>query len=327
MEYKDRIYGKTQIREPVILELINSKALQRLKGIDQIGYFEPFFPGKNFSRYEHSLGVFFLLKKFHAPLEEQIAGLIHDVSHTVFSHCGDYFLESGSEEEQNLQDNIFKEFVKKTEVPKILEKYKFNLDYILDEKNFPLKERPLPDLCADRIDYFLRHGFIFDNLKQEEIDEFLENFEIIENCWVFKNSELARKFTLFYLDFNNIYWSGPQSAVMFRTVGDMISYALKKGYLTKKDLFSTDKEVLLKVEKLRDKDDRLNLLLKRMQGKISWKLDRENYNAKASVKSRVIDPLVKVDGKIKRVSEIDEICKILTKNHLPPKEYYIRFSQ
>ena len=40
-----------------------------------------------------------------------------------------------------------------SEIPNILERYGFNLDYILDDKNFPLKERSLPDLCADRIDY------------------------------------------------------------------------------------------------------------------------------------------------------------------------------
>jgi len=327
MEYNDRIYGKILIKEPVILELINSKSLQRLKGIDQIGYFEPYFPGKTFSRYEHSLGVFILIKKFNAPFKEQIAGLIHDVSHTVFSHCGDYFLNAGSQEKQNLQDNIFREFVKETEIPKILEKYKFYLDYILNDKNFPLKERPLPDLCADRIDYFLRHGFIFGDLNQEEINEFLADFKITKNLWVFKSPELAIKFTIYYLNFNNLYWSGPQSAVMFRTVGDMIGYALERGYLKKEDLFSTDKEVLLKVEKIRDKDEKLDLLLKRMQGGIKWKLDRENYDTKVLVKSRVVDPLIEVNGKIKRISEIDEICKVLTKNHLPPKEYYIKFSK
>jgi HD superfamily phosphohydrolase len=35
MYYKDTIYGSYKIQEPVILELINSPAMQRLKGIDQ----------------------------------------------------------------------------------------------------------------------------------------------------------------------------------------------------------------------------------------------------------------------------------------------------
>jgi len=38
MRYKDPIYGEVEITEPVIVELINSPSLQRLKGIDQAGY-------------------------------------------------------------------------------------------------------------------------------------------------------------------------------------------------------------------------------------------------------------------------------------------------
>ena len=35
MKYTDRVYGNFEIEEPVILELINSKTIQRLKDIDQ----------------------------------------------------------------------------------------------------------------------------------------------------------------------------------------------------------------------------------------------------------------------------------------------------
>jgi HD superfamily phosphohydrolase len=37
MEYQDKVYGQTKIDEPVILDLINSQELQRLKEIDQAG--------------------------------------------------------------------------------------------------------------------------------------------------------------------------------------------------------------------------------------------------------------------------------------------------
>ena len=112
MDYNDRIYGEIEIKEPVILELINSPTLQRLRGIDQSGYFEPYFPGTVYSRFEHSMGVFILLKKYNASTEEQIAGLIHDVSHSAFSHCIDYVLDEGSEKTHNHQDRIFATFVK-----------------------------------------------------------------------------------------------------------------------------------------------------------------------------------------------------------------------
>lgn len=38
MKYVDLVYGEVEIDEPVILELIESNSLQRLKGVDQFGY-------------------------------------------------------------------------------------------------------------------------------------------------------------------------------------------------------------------------------------------------------------------------------------------------
>ena len=66
MRYIDRIYGESEIAELVILELINFPTLQRLKEIDQVGYFEPYFHGTAHSRFEHSVGVYLLLKKYSA---------------------------------------------------------------------------------------------------------------------------------------------------------------------------------------------------------------------------------------------------------------------
>jgi len=84
MNYSDRIFGKIEIREPVILELARAASLRRLKGVDQGGYTRPFLRQPIITRFEHSLGACHLLKFFKAPLAEQIAGLAHDVSHGVF---------------------------------------------------------------------------------------------------------------------------------------------------------------------------------------------------------------------------------------------------
>lgn len=143
MIYQDVIYGKIKIKEPVILDLIKSPTLQRLKGISQGGHAPIFFKILSLPyskpkvyRFEHCLGVFSLLKIFNAPIEEQIAGLIHDVSHGVFSHSIDYTLKEGSEKNHSFQDEIFEKFVKNSEIPEILKKYEFNIEYILNEKNF-----------------------------------------------------------------------------------------------------------------------------------------------------------------------------------------------
>lgn len=326
MIYYDRIYGKVKIKEPVILELIKSPALQRLKNIDQAGYFEPYLPGSSHSRFEHSLGVFILLKKFKAPLEEQVAGLIHDVSHTVFSHCIDYALDEGSEKNHDYQDNIFEEFIKRTEIPSILKKLHLETEYILNEGNFPLKEKPLPDLCADRIDYAFRTAVIYIGIGKRAINYFLNNLLAINNHWVFKNLKSAKIFAKLFFQLNRDYYAGLSSVVMFRTVGDLIRYALKKHYLSLKDLYTTDKKVLEKINKNLG-NEKLKLLWERMNNKIKFKIDHKNYNAHVFVKSRIVDPLFKVRGKIKRLSQVNQNWAKIVKEESKPKEYFIKFER
>lgn len=327
MIYKDRIYSEIEISEPVVLELIKTSAIQRLKEIDQIGYFEPHFPGTAHSRFEHSVGVFILLKKYNASLEEQIAGLIHDVSHAAFSHCIDYALDSGSEKEHNHQDSIFKIFVRNTKIPSILGKYKLDTNYILNEDNFPLKERLLPGLCADRIDYSLRTALIFNEIKKSDVDNLLESLIIENNYWVFKNFEDAKRYAELFLKLNSLYYAGLPSAVMFRTVGDCLKYAIQKNYITKADLYTTDKQVLEKVKKCLDKDEKLRLLFDRMNNKIKFQINPNNYDANVFCKSRIVDPFCKYNGEIKRVSEIDKYWTNIIKKESIPKEYFIKFER
>jgi HD superfamily phosphohydrolase len=89
----DTIFGKIDEQNPVAIKLLNHDVVQRLKHIDQSGpliYISNEYPA--YSRYDHSLGVYALLKRYNVSTEEQIAGLMHDTSHTVFSHLADYIL-------------------------------------------------------------------------------------------------------------------------------------------------------------------------------------------------------------------------------------------
>ena len=327
MIYKDRIYGKVKISEPVILDLINSKSLQRLKGVDQAGYFKPYFPNKGYSRFEHSLGVYILLKKYGVSLEEQIAGLIHDVSHSVFSHCIDYVLDSGSHTEQNHQDNIFNEFVRKSDIPAILKNHSFDLDYILDDKNFPLKEKDLPDLCADRIDYSLREIVNYGKSDNIYIDSILDNLIIRDKSWIFKNLESAKKYAESFRIMNNEFWAGNISALMFITVGGYLKHALEEKYISENDLYTTDKEIIDKINIFLDKDERLKLFWDRMNNKISFSFNRKDYDCSVLCKSRIVDPLCIYNGNVLRVSEIDKSWKNIVEKESKPKEYHIKFER
>jgi len=325
MKYKDRIYGNFEITEPVILELINSSTLQRLRGIDQAGYFKPHFPGTTHSRFEHSVGVYLLLRKYGTPIEEQISGLIHDVSHSAFSHCIDYVLDAGSEKEHNHQDNVFDDYVRQSEIPGILKKYNFDLEYILDDNNFSLKEKDLPDLCADRIDYSLRTAVIFEKIKNKKY--FIDNLAAENGKWIFKNFESAEKYAELFLKLNTDYYTGLPSAVMFRTVGDYLRYALLQGYISETDLYTTDKKVLAKIKPHIKTDSRLSLLFDRMNNKIGFRSDPKDYDGKVFCKSRVVNPFCWHNGEIKRVSEINSIWVDIIKQESKPKEYFLKFDK
>src|SRR5690554_5599914 len=86
----ETFYGLIDVEEPLLLELIEHPAFQRLKGVHQYGVSYYTTHKEEYTRYDHSLGVFALLRAKGSPLKEQVAGLLHDVSHTAFSHVGDW---------------------------------------------------------------------------------------------------------------------------------------------------------------------------------------------------------------------------------------------
>ncbi|MBU1033227.1 MAG: hypothetical protein ABII13_01640 [Patescibacteria group bacterium] len=327
MKLDHRVYGEIQISEPVIIELINCPALQRLKEIDQAGYFEPHYQGSSQTRFEHSIGDYYLLTKYGALLEERIAGLIHDVSHAAFSHCIDYVLDEGSEKEQTYQDNVFVEFVKNTEIPSILKKYDLDPDFVSNEENFSLQERNLPDLCADRIDYTFLTAIAHKAFDRSGVNYFLDNLIIQEKCWVFRNFESAKKFADLYLKFNNAIWSGMPSAIMFRTVGDYLKYSIQKGYISKDDLYTTNKKVLSKINTYLEEDEKLRSLFDRMNLKIGVRNDPQDYDAHIFCKSRVVDPLCMHEGAAVRISDVDPSWRDVITQQSKPKEYFLKFER
>jgi len=333
MDYVDRIFGKFKIEEPIILEIINSPVFQRLKGVDQAGY-RPLWVKPDIdigeydnTRFAHSLGVFLLLRKYDASLEEQIAGLIHDISHTTFSHCIDYALGTEAEKKHDYQDNTFESYVRDSMLPDIFKKYSLDLEFILNDKNFSLKEKMLPGLCADRIDYSLRDAVIFEEISKKELDYFLDNLTTENGNWVFKSFRSAKKFAELFSLLNSKYYASFMSAFMLKAVGDYLKHAMNNKYINDDDLYTTDKEVLEKINKHLDRDKKLGLFFDRMNNRNGCKNSLENYDVKVFCKSRAVDPLFRENGEIKKVSDVDEDWGEKVKEELKPKKYYLKFEK
>ena len=114
---------------------------------------------------------------------------------------------------------------------------------------------------------------------------------------------------------------------MFRMVGNLIKYALQKRYLAQKDLFKTDKEVIVKIKKNLSNDEKLHLLFERIQGKTRFKNNPRNYDTRVFCKSRIVDPLFKMNHKIKRLSAVDKNWAKIVKEESRPKEYFIKYEK
>ncbi|PIR92918.1 hypothetical protein COT99_03680 [Candidatus Falkowbacteria bacterium CG10_big_fil_rev_8_21_14_0_10_43_10] len=325
MKYQDRVYGEIKIDEPVLLEIISAPEFQRLKDVDQGGYYEVHYPGTKHTRFEHSLGVFELLRRYRASPEEQIAGLIHDISHSAFSHTMDYIVADGSGKTQCHQDRIFSDYVKNSSIAGILGKYNFDVDKIVDDSNFPLKENELPDICADRIDYSLRGLLAFKMEDRETINYFLDHLKAAQGKWFFDDIASAKKYAVAFKKLNDIHYSSEITAYMFRTTADYLKHAFSRGYINEDDFYTTDTEVLNKTREHHSGDPVLEKLWQRMENKIRWEVNKEDYDARVFCKSRAVDPFCQYQGSLKRVSEVIPGWKEIVTDNLKPKEHFIKF--
>ena len=164
----ETFYGPVNVEEPVLLELIESPPFQRLKHIHQYGVAYYTTHREEFTRYQHSLGVFALLRTNGCSLEEQMAGLLHDVSHTVFSHVGDWIFNRQNHD-VDYQNLTHGDYLEKSGLGDILRKYGYAVDQIQPKQElYPALEQPVPTLCADRIDYNLQGAYYQGYITHEE---------------------------------------------------------------------------------------------------------------------------------------------------------------
>ena len=299
MIINDSIYGRYKINEPVLIELIKSKPIQRLKKIAQLGIPNRFYHIRGFSRFEHSLGVMLLLRKLNASLEEQAAGLLHDVSHTAFSHVFDWAV--GNQETEDYQDKSYKKFFFNTEIPGILREHGFNVNKISDLKQFSLLEKEIPSLCADRIDYALREFHLWANPKA--VDYLVEHLSNVNGKIVFTNQKSAYLFATTFLKCQREHWGGEEAVARYYLFSLILKDALNKKILNIGDFYQNDNFVVSKLIKSRDRK-----ILKQLSLLKNKTLSRKAGSVKKIVrkKFRYVDPEFLIEGKIKKLSQVSE---------------------
>ncbi len=95
---------KTIILDEFEQMLLNTRHVQRLRNIQQLGLVDHVYPGANHTRFEHSIGTMHMASVIgHSLGLEQVdirkiraAGLLHDVGHSAFSHAVESVLKRDS---------------------------------------------------------------------------------------------------------------------------------------------------------------------------------------------------------------------------------------
>lgn len=255
-------------------------------------------PKWNVTRFEHSVGVMLLIKKLGGSIEEQIAGLLHDISHTAFSHVIDFVLDNP---EQDFHDQIFEKVIQSSEIPSVLQKHGFNLLSILPIEKWSLLEQPLPSLCADRIDYTLRDLFTYNMISLDEACKFVDELKVIDSKICLKTVKAAEWFVKAYYTEVIDFFLHPLNVYGYAILTDILKIAMAKQIIHMDDLLSDDETVWKKVIDSKDHE-----LLQKMKG-IGKKVtnDEGDYDIHQKKKVRIIDPFVLVgNGRIKKATEL-----------------------
>ena len=165
--FADPVHGFISVPKDLILSLIETPEVQRLRRIRQMGLGNLVFPGGEHTRFSHALGAMALMQDALNVLWEKgtpisteeytaalAAALLHDVGHGPFSHTLEHVLITDFEHED----------MSRVLIKKLNKDFNGKLDLVLEifENTY---ERPFfnklvaSQLDMDRLDYLRRDSF------------------------------------------------------------------------------------------------------------------------------------------------------------------------
>lgn len=301
MHYNDSLYGDCEITESVLLDLMASDAMQRSKGIAQHGITALLGITPPFSRFEHAVGVMLLVRRLGANLQEQVAALLHDVSHTAFSHVIDFVFDDHSGQSYHEEKKL--EFVAGSDIPAILARHDMDWHDVMDEAQFSLLEQPSPALCADRLDYFLRDLEFLKLANRQEIQTALASLVTRDGKIVVNNRAAARWLAYTFIETDRASWSSFREVGLYQLAADAIKAARQTGLIEEADIWGTDAALWHKLNSAEDHNIKTLMTLLSPATRFVW--DEAKPDFRVTTKVRSIDPPVVEGNSVQALSMLD----------------------
>ena len=301
MDYDDPVYGSGEIVEPVLLDLLETKAMQRLRGVLQHGISGLVGVTSPTTRFEHSVGVMLFVRRLGGALEEQIAALVHDVSHTAFSHVIDYVFDQ--HDSQSYHEEQKEVYVAGTDLPPVLATYGYDWTDFLEEERYGLLEQPAPALCADRLDYFFRDSISLSLATAADVRRALEHLVVHDGRIVVDDLATVQFLAYTFIAADDASWSNFAEVGLYELTAQVIKAGLRAGAIAEEDIWGTDAELWARLVGCDDAEVQRLVPLVSADTQFVW--DEANPTWWVSTKVRTIDPDAIVDGVAHRLSALD----------------------
>jgi HD superfamily phosphohydrolase len=301
MQYHDRLYGAVEIGESVLIDLMRTVAMERLRGVLQHGITAVIGITHPTTRFEHSVGVMLLARRLGAPLKEQVAALLHDVSHTAFSHVIDYVF--GGHDRQSYHETIKESYIAGTDLPALLARHGYDWRDFLHEEDYPLLEQPSPALCADRLDYFLRDSRDLGLSTDDDIENVLKHLVVHEGRIAVDDLPVARWMGYTYIAADRASWANFREVGLYELAARAIQTGLRANVIGEADLWGTDERLWARLRAGEDAALQGQLQLISPRTRFFWDEDAPTF--RVSTKLRTIDPDVVIDGHCQPLSARD----------------------
>lgn len=151
--------------DELLLELVNNPLVRRTMSIEQLSldkHIETIPGTAEFSRWEHIWGSVVFVRRMTEGLDindrekliMQLRALVSDLGHTAYSHVGDWMFQDDNSE--NKHDQELMQLLETSGISDILRKYDIQPQDVAFPNVVDWIERPLPELCVDRVDYGAR---------------------------------------------------------------------------------------------------------------------------------------------------------------------------
>jgi HD superfamily phosphohydrolase len=264
---RDPLWNNIRV-DPLALELVDTRAFQRLRYVRQLGLAYLVYPGASHSRFEHALGAYHLARRALALFEERdlsgelgreacviarCAALLHDIGHYPFSHALEEIGALHHEE-------VARPLITSGEVAAVLsgelgpDAPERVMALIRGKSDSPLQGLISGSLDLDKIEYLKRDAFMCGvNYGDIDVDRLLDSLILVADpergtptVGISEKGLSALESLLFakYQMYRNVYWHHAvrSATAMYKR---LVDGALRAGSLDAETLASYTDEGLL----------------------------------------------------------------------------------